>query len=74
MSLLKRLSHDQGGEYNAGGDQDITEEEALEIIEVLTTPEPAPVQVPNAPVDVEEANRSMLNPLLHHQGQYQINM
>ena len=36
-------------EYNAGGDQDITEEEALEIIEVLTTPEPAPVQVPNAP-------------------------
>jgi len=36
-------------EYNTGGDQDITEEEALEIIEVLTTPEPAPVQVPNAP-------------------------
>ena len=36
-------------EYNAGGDQDITEEEALEIIEVLSTPEPAPVQVPNAP-------------------------
>ena len=41
--------HFQGGEYNAGGDQDITEEEALEIIEVLTTPEPAPIQVPNAP-------------------------
>ena len=41
--------HFQGDEYNAGGDQDITEEEALEIIEVLTTPEPAPVQVPNAP-------------------------
>lgn len=41
--------HFQAGEYNAGGDQDITEEEALEIIEVLTTPEPAPIQVPNAP-------------------------
>ena len=45
-------------EYNAGGDQDITEEEALEIIEVLTTPEPAPVQVPNAPRRPRRANRS----------------
>ena len=41
--------HFQGEEYNAGGDQDITEEEALEIVEVLTTPEPTPIQVPNAP-------------------------
>ena len=49
-------------EYNAGGDQDITEEEALEIIEVLTTPprtpEPAPIQVPNAPRRPRRANRS----------------
>lgn len=50
--------HFQGGEYNAGGDQDITEEEALEIIEVLTTPEPAPIQVPNAPRRPRRANRS----------------
>ena len=50
--------HYQGGEYNAGGDQDITEEEALEIIEVLTTPEPAPIQVPNAPRRPRRANRS----------------
>ena len=50
--------HYQGGEYNAGGDEDITEEEALEIIEVLTTPEPAPIQVPNAPRRPRRANRS----------------
>ena len=54
--------HYQGEEYNAGGDQDITEEEALEIIEVLTTPpttpEPAPIQVPNAPRRPRRANRS----------------
>ena len=50
--------HFQGGEYNAGGDEDITEEEALEIIEVLTTPEPAPIQVPNAPRRPRRANRS----------------
>ena len=50
--------HFQAGEYNAGGDQDITEEEALEIIEVLTTPEPAPIQVPNAPRRPRRANRS----------------
>ena len=50
--------HFQSGEYNAGGDQDITEEEALEIIEVLTTPEPAPIQVPNAPRRPRRANRS----------------
>ena len=36
-------------DYHRSSDEDITEEEALEIIEVLTTPEPAPVQVPNAP-------------------------
>ena len=46
---LDELETPMTDEYNAGGDQDITEEEALEIIEVLTTPEPAPVQVPNAP-------------------------
>ena len=46
---LDELATSVTEEYNAGGDQDITEEEALEIIEVLTTPEPAPVQVPNAP-------------------------
>ena len=50
--------HYQGGEYNAGGDEDITEEEALEIIEVLTTPEPAPIQVPNAPRRPRRTNRS----------------
>ena len=54
--------HFQGGEYNAGGDQDITEEEALEIIEVLTTPpstpDPTPIQVPNAPRRPRRTNRS----------------
>ena len=54
--------HYQGGEYNAGGDQDITEEEALEIIEVLTTPpstpDPTPIQVPNAPRRPRRTNRS----------------
>ena len=54
--------HYQGEEYNAGGDQDITEEEALEIIEVLTTPpstpDPTPIQVPNAPRRPRRANRS----------------
>lgn len=46
---IEELETSVTDEYNAGGDEDITEEEALEIIEVLTTPEPAPVQVPNAP-------------------------
>ena len=46
---LDELETPMTEEYNAGGDQDITEEEALEIVEVLTTPEPAPIQVPNAP-------------------------
>ena len=45
-------------EYNAGGDEDITEEEALEIIEVMTTPEPTPFRVPNAPRRPRRANRS----------------
>ena len=30
-------------------DSDITEEEASEIVELLSTPEPTPIQVPNAP-------------------------
>ena len=46
---LDELETPMTEEYNAGGDQDITEEEALEIVEVLTTPEPTPIQVPNAP-------------------------
>ena len=37
-------------DYHRSSDEDITEEEALEIIEVLTTPEPVPIQVPNAPI------------------------
>ena len=37
-------------DYHRSSDEDMTEEEALEIIEVLTTPEPVPIQVPNAPI------------------------
>jgi hypothetical protein len=37
------------GEQEQLLDSDITEEEASEIVELLSTPEPTPIQVPNAP-------------------------